>query len=209
MMITHMCFAHDLMIFCRAELSSTQAIMSILKSFEKVSGLHMNPNKSSNMVAGISQGAKDLAKAIVVRLLQLPTEYLGMPLVATHQISPYNVQVYWARSLILPKAVTGKLYQICTSFLWAGSEMTRKIHPVSEAVICRRKETSGLGITNIEEWNSAAICGLVYKLATKEDNLWVKWLWNNSIKSKNFWTMIIPKDNSWSWRNILSCRKQA
>ncbi|KAF9623211.1 hypothetical protein IFM89_000052 [Coptis chinensis] len=56
------------------------------------------------------------------------------------------------------------------------------------------------------DWNRATISGLVYKLATKQDNLWVKWMWANKIKSNNFWTMTIPKDCSWSWRNILDRR---
>ncbi|KAF9589382.1 hypothetical protein IFM89_023414 [Coptis chinensis] len=163
-----------------------------------VSGLHMNQAKSSIMVAGLFiYGVEDLARANGIKLVFPPTKYLGMPLVASR---------LGASTLILPTTISEKLQQMCTEFIWDGADMTKKIHPINEEKLCTAKEFGGLGITKIADWNRAAICGLVYKLATKQDNLWVKWMWANKIKANNFWTMTIPKDCLWSWRNILDRR---
>lgn len=45
--ITHVCFVDDLMIFCKGELDSIQAIKNVLLQFEALSGLSPNPSKSN------------------------------------------------------------------------------------------------------------------------------------------------------------------
>ncbi|KAF5203156.1 hypothetical protein FRX31_007258 [Thalictrum thalictroides] len=52
-------------------------------------------------------------------------------------------------------------------------------------------------ITNLEVWSKDAICGLIYKLGTKENNLWVNWMWRNCMKKKFLWSVKTPNDCSW------------
>ncbi|OVA19562.1 Reverse transcriptase zinc-binding domain [Macleaya cordata] len=42
-----------------------------------------------------------------------------------------------------------------------------------------------------------------------KDSLWVAWITKNLIKNRNFWSLSIPNDCSWSWRRILGDRHLA
>ncbi|KAF5186039.1 Dnase i-like superfamily protein [Thalictrum thalictroides] len=70
-------------------------------------------------------------------------------------------------------------------------------------------EEGGLNLLDLKLWNKAAYCGLVFKVAAKDDNLWVMWVWAHHIKEWNFWSMEVPSECSWVWRNILLMRKTA
>ena len=52
--LTHLCFADDLMLFCKANLSSVMALVNCLDSFFQTSGLVANSANSAIYVAGVS-----------------------------------------------------------------------------------------------------------------------------------------------------------
>lgn len=52
--ITHLAFADNLMLFSRGDEHSVGIFMDTLKEFEECSGLHINNNKSSLFIIGIS-----------------------------------------------------------------------------------------------------------------------------------------------------------
>ncbi|KAF5197857.1 hypothetical protein FRX31_012556, partial [Thalictrum thalictroides] len=83
------------------------------------------------------------------------------------------------------------------------------MHHSSKEVLALSKREGGLNILDLELWNNAAYCGLVYKIAAKENTMWVKWTWAHNIKNKNFWNMKVPGECSWVWRNILYMRETA
>ncbi|KAF5188111.1 hypothetical protein FRX31_022302 [Thalictrum thalictroides] len=39
-----------------------------------------------------------------------------------------------------------------------------------------------------------------------EDSMWVRWSWDHNIKHKQIWSMKVPSECSWMWRNILYTR---
>lgn len=81
MKLTHLAFADDLMIFCKADLTTIELIKGCLERFMLASGLKANRDKSSVYVAGVSQRMKDdIADAIGFPLNELPVRYLGIPL---------------------------------------------------------------------------------------------------------------------------------
>lgn len=53
--ITHLCFADDLLIFCKGEVSSVSLIKDCLSRFSGFSGLSPNPGKSNVFSCGISE----------------------------------------------------------------------------------------------------------------------------------------------------------
>lgn len=54
LMITHLAFTDDLMLFSRPDLGFIFILMDCLKSFYDVSGLTFNTNKSAIYIAGVS-----------------------------------------------------------------------------------------------------------------------------------------------------------
>ncbi|KAF5203778.1 hypothetical protein FRX31_006634 [Thalictrum thalictroides] len=97
----------------------------------------------------------------------------------------------------------------CALFLWNGPTLTNKMHQAKLCTICLEKEDGGLGLKDMRKWNVAANMGSVFKLARKEDGLWVDWVWKHHLKGKFLWTMSIPQDCSWVWRSVLKSRSDA
>ena len=79
--LTHLCFANDLMIFCKGDLSSVKVICDCIKVFSNTSGLRANTDKSAIYLAGIDTTLKDDIRDISqFSLGTLPFRYLGVPL---------------------------------------------------------------------------------------------------------------------------------
>ncbi|KAF5199001.1 Cytochrome p450 76ad1 [Thalictrum thalictroides] len=100
--------------------------------------------------------------------------------------------------------VMDTLAKKCALFLWNGPTLTNKMHQAKLSTICLEKEEGGLGLKDMRKWNVAAYMELVFKLARKEDGLWVDWVWKHFM-----WTMSIPQDCSWVWRSVLKSRSDA
>lgn len=85
-LITHLCFADDLVIFSKADSASLRKIMERLKAFGDSSGLMANFHKSEFFVAGV-QDYTDLQSITGFSLGTMPFHYLGIP------IAGYRLQV--------------------------------------------------------------------------------------------------------------------
>ena len=82
--LSHLCFADDLMIFCRGELNSIKVIKDSLDTFSSLSGLTPNKSKCSIFIAGDSvQLKRDIASLLGFPLGSLPIKYLGVPLISS------------------------------------------------------------------------------------------------------------------------------
>ncbi|XP_057544052.1 uncharacterized protein LOC130823450 [Amaranthus tricolor] len=79
--LTHLCFADDLMIFCKGDLSSVRIICDCIQGFSNTSGLHANSGKLAIYLAGVDSFIKeDLRSTSQFTLGTLPFKYLGVPL---------------------------------------------------------------------------------------------------------------------------------
>ncbi|KAL2894924.1 hypothetical protein RDABS01_010833 [Bienertia sinuspersici] len=118
-----------------------------------------------------------------------------------------TIHQYWAQVFILPKAVLTKIEGICRSFLWSGKWFSQAPGNISWDKVCNSKTTGGLGIKNIHIWNTASLGRYVWALATKQDNLWVKWVHAIYLKDSS-WDEYYPKpDVSWYWKKIWECKQ--
>ncbi|XP_062114812.1 uncharacterized protein LOC133827425 [Humulus lupulus] len=48
----------------------------------------------------------------------------------------------------------------------------------------------------------------VWSIATKKDNLWVKWVHNVYIKNEEWWNYKAPPHSSWYWRKLVMLKDQ-
>ncbi|KAL0305174.1 UNVERIFIED_CONTAM: putative ribonuclease H protein [Sesamum calycinum] len=79
-----LCFADDLLLFCKADVASVQVFRRGLDEFAKLSGLHANPQKSQLIISRSAQEEREhLIAALQFQEGHLPLRYLGLPLLAS------------------------------------------------------------------------------------------------------------------------------
>ncbi|XP_020704622.1 uncharacterized protein LOC110115660 [Dendrobium catenatum] len=78
--VSHLMFADDLLVFCKATVRNAHTINSILKEFTTVTGLNVNPLKSSILLSKNTQAADDICNILNVQQSILPIKYLGLPI---------------------------------------------------------------------------------------------------------------------------------
>ncbi|KAL4295459.1 hypothetical protein GQ457_12G031020 [Hibiscus cannabinus] len=84
-LISHLQFADDLLVFCEASGSQVLAVKRVLRVFELASGLRLNLKKSKVFGMNVDQEILlSWANSIGCSMGFLPTEYLGLPLGVRH-----------------------------------------------------------------------------------------------------------------------------
>ncbi|XP_019238224.1 PREDICTED: uncharacterized protein LOC109218324 [Nicotiana attenuata] len=118
-----------------------------------------------------------------------------------------TIQNFWAQVFILPKKIIQFIEAICRRFLWSGSVEPTKKALIAWDKLCAPKVAGGLNFTNIELWNKAAICKLLWNICKKKEKLWVQWVHAYYIKDNNIWNTK-PKNASWVIQKIFKARRQ-
>lgn len=79
--LTHLCFADDIMVFTDGQKRSVEGILRVFEEFEKLSGLKISVEKSTLYMAGISlENQNAILENFPFAAGQLPVRYLGLPL---------------------------------------------------------------------------------------------------------------------------------
>ncbi|KAK4382248.1 hypothetical protein Sango_2890200 [Sesamum angolense] len=79
-----LCFADDLLLFCKADVASVRIFRHGLDEFTKLSGIHANPQKSQLILSRSAQPMREhLLAALQFQEGHLPLRYLGLPLLAS------------------------------------------------------------------------------------------------------------------------------
>ncbi|XP_022843181.1 uncharacterized protein LOC111366707 [Olea europaea var. sylvestris] len=143
--ITHLCFADDLMVFCRVDVGSESFINAWFNRFKALFGLIPNPEKINLFVSGVSSYLKD-------HLLDVLGYKEGV------------LPVYWSSIFILPKAVIKQVEATLRTFLWKGCDLNTDGTKVVWTKICMPKDDGGLGLRSMEIWNKAVMLKHLWSL---------------------------------------------
>ncbi|XP_035545987.1 uncharacterized protein LOC118348461 [Juglans regia] len=81
--ISHLLFADDTLVFCEANRSQIQTLRALLLCFEAVLGLKVNLGKSEMVCVGAVSNIIGLASLLDYKVSYFPMKYLGLPLGAT------------------------------------------------------------------------------------------------------------------------------
>ena len=84
MVVSHLLYADDTLLFCRADQEQLAHLSWLLMWFESISGLRINLNKSEIISVGSIAEADSLALDLGCKVGTLPSSYLGLPLGAPH-----------------------------------------------------------------------------------------------------------------------------
>ncbi|KAL0288308.1 UNVERIFIED_CONTAM: hypothetical protein Sradi_7100600 [Sesamum radiatum] len=82
--ILNLCFADDVLLFCAGDIASVRTIHGVLVEFGRLSGLHVNPNKSTIILSrAVQRERQDILNIVGFQEGTLPIKYLGVPLTAS------------------------------------------------------------------------------------------------------------------------------
>lgn len=80
-MLSHLCFADDLLVFTDGTKRSVEGILTVFKNFASISGLKISLEKSTLYTVGIQDNTReDILREFPFASGQLPVRYLGLPL---------------------------------------------------------------------------------------------------------------------------------
>lgn len=98
--IINLCFADDLMVFCKGHPPFVQLIKSGLLEFQALSSLAPNTKKSHVFFSGCDPSLiENILRITQFQEGKLHVRYLGVPLIST-RLKPLIVRVLWTGSLI-------------------------------------------------------------------------------------------------------------
>ncbi|XP_039024361.1 uncharacterized protein LOC120157217 [Hibiscus syriacus] len=121
----------------------------------------------------------------------------------------YSVVNFWSRQFILPQKVVKRLEQLCSRFLWKGSDIAASGARISWDKIYYPKSEGGLGLKNISSWNKTCMVHLIRKLLAGQGSLWIAWVHCYVIKSKSFAEINECPSYSWCFKKLIRLRSEA
>ncbi|KAL0453650.1 UNVERIFIED_CONTAM: hypothetical protein Slati_1343100 [Sesamum latifolium] len=157
---TILCFADDLLMFCKADFESIRVYKEALDEFVGLPGLHVNAHKSHIIVSrAASANQQHLASQLGFQVGSLPLKYLGVPLVSSKQESSSlrlcSLQCFvLGKDILLPSTIIEGIERIFRHFLWRGSN-SRGYAKVAWAQVCLPKAQSGQGLQRIGAVNKS------------------------------------------------------
>nr|TKS17240.1 hypothetical protein D5086_0000020710 [Populus alba] len=215
--LTHLCFADDLMLFCRADIDSIQVLKRSLDNFSQLSGLHINLDKSSLYLSGIDANRRSTIVGMLgIQKATLPVRYLGVPLISTRlthtdciplmeriiaRIKLWtSTSLTYAGRLQLIKSVLFSIQVYWSSIFILPSATIKKIERTLTAFLWRGTSLSHAGAK--VAWH--AIC---YPL--NEGGLGIKKLkhWNQAATIKHIWHLLADRNSIWAaWIHTILLR---
>ncbi|KAL0287129.1 UNVERIFIED_CONTAM: hypothetical protein Sradi_7130300 [Sesamum radiatum] len=175
------------------EVASVRLVKEVLEEFGVLSGLQVNPNKSTIILSRAVQ--RDRQQILNISGFQEGrVQLLKSVLGALH--------VYWLSVFVLPKAIVKVIEQQMRSFLWkgvAGSGLAK----VSWEQVSKAKEEGGLGIRRVLHMNNALILKHVWRILQQDSSsIWVAWVLRHRLRNQSIWTVNVTTA-SWCWRKIV------
>ncbi|GKV29018.1 hypothetical protein SLEP1_g37997 [Rubroshorea leprosula] len=173
--ITHLQYADDTLLFGTAIEENVWAMKSILRTFELVSGLKINFNKSQLIGIGEWEAfiLEPVLEGVTRKLSTWKGRYLslGGRITLIHSVLS-SLPVFWMSMYVIPKGTILFLDKIRRRFLWGGVEGGKKINWVRWDKVCRDKEQGGLGVKDLRKFNLALLGKWWGRLVNEEDGLW-------------------------------------
>ncbi|KAK4384368.1 hypothetical protein Sango_3068900 [Sesamum angolense] len=182
-----LCFADDLLLFCKPDVASVRIFRHGLDEFAKLSGLHANPQKSQLILSRSAQPMREhLLAALQFQEGHLPLsrikgwDSIQLSFAGRLQLIKsvlMSLNVYWAMAFILPKGVIRATD--------GGRRSRNPGYPSTQKAFMSR-----------HLWNV---------IQSNQSSIWVQWIAHTHLRHKSVWT-VDAKGGSWGWRKLLRLR---
>ncbi|XP_075083357.1 uncharacterized protein LOC142167100 [Nicotiana tabacum] len=185
-----------------------ELLYKCFQDLSKALGLVVNADKSSIFFGGVNADMQqEILQVLGFSKWTLPVRYLGVPL-STKRLSLVQCQH-------LIEKMLGRIQSWTSRFLSdAGRIQLIKnvLFSIQKALLawdklCQPKVAGGLNLLDIEAWNKAAVCKLLWNLCKKKDKMWVQWIHIYYKKHNSLWSAE-PKQASWIMQRILKAKKR-
>lgn len=120
-----------------------------------------------------------------------------------------SLHVYCLATFLLPMRTVYEINRACRVLLWCGVDAMASHALISWEDVAYPYEEGGIRLRDALTVNRAMKLRHVWNIVSNRDILWIKWIKENRIKNRDFWSMKILALYSWSWRSILKGRKEA
>ncbi|KAL4385972.1 hypothetical protein GQ457_09G021960 [Hibiscus cannabinus] len=185
--VSHIQFADDLIVFTEASVANSRNIKRILRVFEVVSGLRLNPRKSKLYGLNVENCLmEDWAQQIQCIVDKFPTTYLGLPLgFSRNSIELWNPVIEKFRKRL--DGWKGKLLSF-------GGRIT----------LLRAKVNGGLGWFEISTRNRSLLNNRVWRYGSEAGSLWRRVV-DSKYDLDSMSLLPQPPEGrktSWIWKNI-------
>lgn len=217
--LNHLCFADDMILFCKGEYQSVLMMLQGLKLFSNSTGLVANPNKSAIFGCGMdNQEMLRLVECSGFQQGKLPFRYLGVP-ISTKKLSAADseqlidrmigrIRTWSSRNISFAgrrQLVNSVLMSICV--YWAQIFMLPQAVMKRINAICRSYLWTGLCNSSKPGYVSwEDVCypkckgGLGFKSLLH---------WNLALVGKQAWSISMKADNLWvKWVHVMYVKQQ-
>lgn len=205
--VTHLLFADDLLLFCKADIDSVQCLMRTFNRFSKASGLEANISKSNVYVSGINMQIKEqITNYLRMEEGAFPFRYLGVPLhskkLNSRDCRPLVDKIvgkisFWTSRLLsyagrvqLVRSVIGGMLNFWAQIFCLPKKLLKMVENICRSYIWSGKE--GLTKKAAVSWKQM---GLPYNKGGL--NLRDMYLWNRAAILKQLWSLACNKENLW------------
>ena len=205
--LTHLMFADDLILFCKADPPTLRHIMSALKTFYETAGLRANLSKSQMVMGGCNPQLQDQCLQVTgFAETNFPMKYLGVPITVSgltklecnNLVEKILTKVriwttkhlsYAGRAMLINSAIFGMINYWASIFILPNSVIERLTQ------ICRNflwGVKAEYAATPKVAWDT--VC-----LDKKNGGLGIKDLaaWNKALIAKLVWAVAKKKDLLW------------
>ena len=217
-MVSHLLFADDTLIFCNADLSQIESLRNVFTWFETVFGLWVNLHKSEIVPVGEVSNLEEIVAVMGCQLSALPMTYLGLPLGAKLNftiiwnpvIEKMERRLAWWKRLYLSNG--GKLTLFKSTLSNLPTYFLSLFHLPAGVAHCLEKLQrdflwDGLGDQpkfHLVNW--AKICepipsgGLGIKnMQSFNQSLLGKWLWRYGMDRESLWRQVVEAKYGSMW----------
>ncbi|KAM6558803.1 hypothetical protein CsatA_028042 [Cannabis sativa] len=200
--IISLCFADDLMLFCKGNLNSLQVLKSILDEFSASSGLAIKANKSQLYFGGV----KEEEKQVMLREMSLLEGLFLLNIVGAPQQLDEHLH-------LAAYSITREIEKLFRGFLWDWNGHRSKLHVASWEKVYLPKNYGGLRFKDRVKWNQVVLAKYIWAISSKTiagaavDRLNSKLLYNSKLLqfeyeiSNNVWSSYnMPKHRFIFWQ---------
>ncbi|KAK4381249.1 Transposon TX1 uncharacterized protein [Sesamum angolense] len=208
--LINLCFADDVLLFCKAHLPSIIVISDALNEFAALSGLKVNPAKSQIIFSrAVQQERQQMLDYLGFQEGSLPVKYLGIPLTSSRLtiadcrplIDKVDARLAGWNNQILSYA--GRL-QLINSF--GKARLEGENAKVAWEWISKPKEEGGLGIRRLTTTNQALMLKQLWRILQNDGtSIWVDWIQRYRLRHSTIWTFNGAL-GSWGWKKMLKLR---
>ncbi|KAL8100581.1 hypothetical protein AgCh_032729 [Apium graveolens] len=208
--ITHMLFADDSYIYCRASLEEANRVMELLRTFKVAAGQKINLDKSSVFFSKNTRSSvkEEVLDSLGMQMADERSHYLGLPsLIGRNK----NVVFGYIKDKMRTRiqswgGVCSEIESLISNYWWSSSKKDNGIHWLNWDCLSDHKNKGGMGFKKIRDFNLAMLGRQGWRLLAFENSLVGRVFKAKYYPNSNFLEAKMGSNPSYVWRSVLEAQ---